>query len=323
MGVSTATVSRVMTGRGQVAADTRERVLEAAARLRYTPSAIGRGLRTDRTMTISVLVPDLGNPVFVPFLRGVQHVSQANGYAMLIADSQRSKAVERQALDRLQSQRVDALVVAGTAQDPAYLEKLRGEGLLIADFSGESSVQGSVAALEAPGTTAMCEALAALGHRRIAYVHRGTRLGAAGRRRWQAVQQHCRRLGIVGERLTFKGDSHAESVASALLPLLRDPFPATAVIAATHGLAPVLLSGLAAAGVDLPDQCSFITYGDSDWASAYRPPISVVTADLYAAGRIMTESILHRLAGEMVASLDSLPNATFVHRGSLGPPPVC
>src|ERR1700728_461901 len=99
--VSIATVSRVVSGRGPVNDDTRQRVQSVVARLGYRPSASARSLRTSQTMIIGALVPDLSNPVFVPFLRGVQHVAQAEGYSVLVVDAQRSAVVERRALDRL------------------------------------------------------------------------------------------------------------------------------------------------------------------------------------------------------------------------------
>ncbi len=112
-GVSTATVSRVLTGKGPASEDATRRVRAAADRLGYSPSAPASSLRTERSMIIGVLVPNLANPVFLPFLRAVEHLAQQHGYAVIVADAQRSPEVERRQLDRLSAQRIDALVVAG------------------------------------------------------------------------------------------------------------------------------------------------------------------------------------------------------------------
>ena len=85
----------------------------AAERLHYQPSASASSLRTDRSMIIGVLVPNLANPVFLPFLRAVEHEAQRFGYAVMVADTQQSTEIEHRQLDRLSAQRIDALIMAG------------------------------------------------------------------------------------------------------------------------------------------------------------------------------------------------------------------
>ena len=319
-GVSTATVSRTMSGRGPVGAATRARVLRVADRLQYRPSAAARTLRTDRTMIIGVLLPDLSNPVFVPFLRGVQLVAQSHDYDVFVVDSQRSAEVERRALDRFRALGVDALVLAGPVRDRARLDELRGAGMVVVDPDlAVGSLRPLVADLERPGTRAMCDALADLGHRRIAYVSSEKVPGDAGRRRWLEVNRRCSELGVRVDRLSIGRMSQTTDVAGLLREVLERPEPVSALVSSSHGLAPTLLRGLRSAGADLPGDCSFVTYGDSEWAEAYRPAISVVTLDLLGVGVTMTTLALHRLAGDSTTALGALPrSARFVRRDSVG-----
>jgi LacI family transcriptional regulator len=320
--VSTATVSRVMSGRGPVSADTRERVLEVVQRLQYSPSASARSLRTSRTMLMAVLVPDLANPVFVPFLRGVQHVAQSRGYSVLVVDAQRSLEVERRALDRLLELRVDALVIAGEAREPARMQQLRRFGMVVVDTLAEVGETRSLTPeLEAPGTAAMCDALAGLGHTRIGYVSGERGLGEAGRRRWAALQARCGELGMRLEHVTVQRGASQDDTSVVLRTLVRSASPLTALVSASLRLAPELLRALNLAGIVLPDDCSFATYGDSDWAAAHQPAISVVTMDLYEVAGLMTRQIVERLDGGP-SVVRPLPGAArFVARESVGPPP--
>ena len=296
--MSTATVSRVVSGTGPVGEATRQRVLDVVRRLRYQPDASARGLRRSRSMMIGVFVPDLANPVFVPFLRAVQHVAQAHDYAVLVVDGQRSPQVERRALDRLAAQRVDALILAGRSRQPARIEELRRGGLAVIDASTEEAHRDrSSPELERPGTMALCDALAGWGHVRIGYVSRRNAVGEAGRRRWTALQRRCRQLGVRAQRLSLDGASGPDEVRDLLSNVVRGPDALTALVCSNHGLAPTLLGALGAAGVGLPDECSFVTYGDSDWARAYRPPIGVVTMDLHAVASLMTRRIVDQLDG--------------------------
>lgn len=321
--MSTATVSRVMSGVGPVAEATRAHVQRVAQRLHYQPDASARSLRSSRSMMIGVLVPDLANPVFVPFLRGVQHVAQARGYAVLVVDAQRSAEVEHRALDRLAAQRVDALVLAGTSRDPERIQELRRTGLVVMDGGAEGSPPGSLLPeLERPGTLAMCDGLAALGHRRIGYVTRQRTVGESGRRRWGVLQRRCRQLGVRAERISLHGAGHPHDVARLLHELLGHPDSITALVCSTHGFAPTVLQGLRDARVRLPRDCSFVTYGDSEWARAYRPAIGVVTMDLHAVAALMTQRIVDELDGHVgSAELGPAPSQ-FLPRQSVGRAPV-
>ena len=321
--MSTATVSRTLSGRGPVSDATRERVLRVAAALDYLPSAAARSLRTQRSLTIGVLVPDLANPVFVPFLRGVQHVAQRHGYVVLVVDAQRSPAVERLALRRLRAQGVDALVLAGQVGERSLVEELERGGIVVVDADLGAAARGSlIARLERPGTAAMCDALAAAGHRRVAYVTRGPARAASPERRWQAMRGRWRGRGVSLERVVLAGRHAPDEVGALLGSVLARPAPATALICATHTLAPIVLAGLRVGGFETPADCSFVTYGDSDWARAYRPALSVVALDLYEAARVMTVQTIRRLAGEEGPWSDALPPpARFVERESVGPPP--
>jgi LacI family transcriptional regulator len=101
--------------------------------------------------------------------------------------------------------------------------------------------------------------------------------------------------------------------------LVRRANPVTAIVSSSHGLTPLLLAGLAGAGIDLPVECSFVSYGDSDWARAYRPAISVVAADLYAAGRLLADAALSQLGHATGYDTDRLPIAQFIPRASVAP----
>jgi DNA-binding LacI/PurR family transcriptional regulator len=322
-GVSTATVSRVMNRRSLVAESTRLRVLQVADRLHYVPTASARSLRNNATMVIGVLVPDLANPVFVPFLRGVQRVAQAHGYAVLVVDAQRSAKVERRAVDVLHAQQVAALVLAGSPRDPVRIEQLRRDGLLVVDASGEiGSAPALVPDLEEPGIWAMCDALAELEHRRIGYVSRTRAHGEAGRRRWAALSSRCRQLGLSAERVILGSSPDITRSSRVLTSVIERPDPVTALVCATHGLAPTVLRALRAADVDLPGDCSFVTFGDSEWAAAFRPTISAVSLDLYSAASLVTTRVLGVLTGSGAGFDEQPAPARFLPRESSGPPPA-
>jgi LacI family transcriptional regulator len=271
-------------------------------------------------MIVGVLVPDLGNPVFVPFLRGVQHVAQSHGYSVLVVDAQRSGVIEKRALDRLRAHGVDALVLAGPARDAARVAELRRAGVVVMDpDTAEPSGGSLIAELELPGTVAMCEALSDLGHRRVAYVSREKVPGGAGQRRWKAMSQRLEELGVQLRPVALGRRQEPSDVAELLTRVLRRPERISAIVCSTHGLAPTVLRGLDAAGIDVPGECSFVTYGDSEWAEAFRPAISAVSLDLFEVAVTMTATVLRNVVRDAsLPAYETPPVARFLRRESVG-----
>ncbi len=278
-------------------------------------------------MIVAVLVPNLGNPVFLPFLRAVEAVVQEHGYSVIVTDTQRRAELERRQLDRLLAQRIDGLIMAGRPHDPNYVSRLGEDGLPIIDPTtwaidgGHGEVASPVAAI-----VEACRHLAALGHRRIAFVVRGNTLRTASRRRWDLIATTCRSLrmepslvnaGAVPEREHDAGGGTAALVGE----LLAAPQPPSVLWSNSHVLAPQLLEGLARADIDLPAGCSFLTFGDSPWAAAYRPAINVIAGDLAATGSVVAQTMLHLLGVVARAPDRSVPPDAYCRRASVGPAP--
>jgi LacI family repressor for deo operon, udp, cdd, tsx, nupC, and nupG len=325
-GVAVSTVSRVLSGSGYGSESTRQRVLAASSALGYLPSLRARGLRQSRTMTIGIAVPDLGNPVFLEYVRGVEHTAGQAGYAVTICDAQASVEVQERQFERLFADRVDGLVVV-----PPILSRRGAEPFLRAGVPLEPAAELEDAArvrrhVEAT-LPAMLEAirlLQGLGHRRIAYVTRKTPMREASLLGWVDARVHgLRKVGFDFEeryivRVDTGEDCHAE-----VRRLEASGEPATAYLVSPYGLAPRLLAAIYDCGLAIPRDVSLVCHGDSDWAVAHRPPLAVIRRDFYAQATRWTRDLLAGIegaAGEGATAVTAgnLPYE-FVPRGSIGP----
>src|SRR3979411_1186027 len=108
------TVSRALNEqtRALVNGDTAERVLRAAAQLGYRPNPIARGLKTNRSYTIGVLIPDLTNPLFPPIVRGVEDRLGDPGYTSLIVNNANDVERERSQMEAMRARQVDGFIAA-------------------------------------------------------------------------------------------------------------------------------------------------------------------------------------------------------------------
>ncbi len=323
-GVTPSTVSKALNA-GQGSADVRARVAAAAARLDYRPDQRARGLRRAESRSIGVLVPDLANPVFLPFLRGVESLAQERGYVVLIADGQRSGAVQREAVTRLFDQGVDGLVLGGPFE-PDLFDRFLEHGVpvapLVLDARGRRVRHWEAG--EAGATGEMADRLLALGHRRFAFVGVPTPRGSSTR----AYRRS--RLGVLRARV----EAHGGQVAVArvdptrgfadgrreLRAFLAESEP-TAAICGSHVLVPWTLVALRDARLRVPRDVSVVAYGDSDWALAYGTELSVVTRDLAREGRELASNLLDELAGEEPAAPVGVVSH-YIERGSCAAVPT-
>jgi DNA-binding LacI/PurR family transcriptional regulator len=328
-GVSTATVSRVLSNTGYASDTSRARVTQAADRLGYQPDAMARGLRRKKSTTLGILVPELTNPVTLSFIRGVQHVAQPCGYAVAIGDAQRDAGIERRQLELFKGQRVAAVIVAGALRDPGSLSVLEADTPII----------HSPAALERHSTgetEAINDALGDLarhGHRRVLYVTRAPvpdprATNPRTERRRQSIMAAAARHGMEVDQCSTPMELSTTETAKRVGQFVGGTGTGPghghghghAIICASHRLAPQLLGTLSDLRLALPQQLSFITFGDSDWARAYRPSVAVIRFDRYREARRVTYDVLLSLGSS--PQMEDAPTAPeYVPRGSVGPCP--
>jgi LacI family transcriptional regulator len=320
-GVAVSTVSRILNGSGYGSQETRGRVLAASSALGYLPSLRARGLRQSRTMTIGVAVPDLGNPVFLEYVRGVEHTAGRAGFAVTICDGQAEVEVQTRQFGRLFADRVDGLIVIPPILSHDGVQPFLRAGVPLApmaELDDRTRVRMHVEAT----LPAMLEALRLLqdgGHERIAYVTRRTPMREASLLGWVDARVHgLRKVGFEFEdRFILRADS-TDDCRAAVGRLEAAGEGPTAYVISPYGLAPRMLAAIYDSGLAIPADVSFVCHGDSDWAVAHRPPLAVIRRDYYAQAAQWTNELLGRVEGGRGEPLANLPYE-FVARGSIGP----
>lgn len=172
-GVSSKTVSRVFTHRDLVAADTVERVLAAAKRLRFRPNTLARSLRRGgATNTIGFIMGELSNPFYYKVAAGIEKELADRGFALLVATTDDTPEGEERVADALLAQRIGALLLIPVADDQSYLEGERqlGTAVIAIDRPARNLVADSIVLENHRGVFDATTRLLALGHRRIGYV---------------------------------------------------------------------------------------------------------------------------------------------------------
>ncbi|NLT04790.1 MAG: LacI family transcriptional regulator [Solirubrobacterales bacterium] len=325
-GVHPATVSRALNPETQamVNSETLARVLASARELKYQTNTIARSLRTQRSLTVGVLIPDIMNPLFPSIVRGIEDTLDKADYTSLIAytDGRADRVTAR--LDRLRQRGVDGLIVA-TAQlrDPT-LEALLEEGVAVVQVNRRSTSRliPSVTADAAGGMLAAIRHLAELGHERIAYAGAPLRV-STGRARIDAFRRGMRAVGLelASERIEqTESVSVGEGARVGRELLERDP-QLTAIVTANDLIALGCYDAVREAGRDCPADVSVIGFNDMPFTDRFDPPLTSVHFDQYEMGATAAAMLLRRLAGEESGAPRVELETTLVVRASTAPPP--
>jgi LacI family transcriptional regulator len=324
-GVHAGTASRALNPetRGLVNEATAARVLRAADELGYRPNPIARGLKTNRSYTVGVLIPDLMNPLFPPIVRGIQDRLEHAGYTPLIANTDNDPERERVDFERLRARQVDGFIAATARRDDDLLIDVAviGTPVVLVNRRLERGGLPAVVGDDGGGVRLAVEHLADLGHRRIAYLA-GPQHVSTGYLRYEGFVEAMRDRGLpLDADLTLFGDAFTEAEGLRLCRKLLDGgTPPTAIVAGNDLVALGCYDVFEERGIRCPDQISVVGFNDMPFADHFDPPLTTLRIPHYEIGARAAELLLElRGDGHAAASQIQLP-AELVVRASTAPP---
>lgn len=330
--VDPSTVSRVLRGDPSQAVrpDTRQRILDAAQSLRYRPNALARGLRTRRTDTIGLIIPDVFNLGFADVTHGIQAAAAEAGRLVLLMeanglrdDGDHTLRTEEEYAQLIGDGRVDGLIVAFATLDDRLVAHLAERDIpLVLVNRRTAGVHGSVVVDDERGSMMAIEHLLELGHRRMGFIGLAAETDTA-RRREQGYRAAMEQAGIsVEPRWTVAGEptmAGGRASVEQILAIPRDVRPSALFVASLLGTVGVL-SGIRAEGLRVPDDISVIAFNDHELADHLDPALTTVWMPNLRMGQEAVRMLLAALDGEPVRDLMIDEPPRIVVRGSTAPP---
>ncbi len=319
-GVSRSTASRALTGNGYVAAPVRERVLAAAAELKYVVDVMARSLKQPESMTIGVLVSDLRNPFYAQIAASIGESAREAGYTMVLADAGADGEQEIRAAKRFVAVRVRGVVATPLSPDVATLLDAYGVPLLEVDrqFAPESC-DGVVVNNEEVAHR-LTRLLVEAGHQRTALLIDETDW-TTGRERRAGYERARRDAGLrVGEDLIVPTGWTETEARAATHRLLGRSEPPTAVFAANHLLAEGVYRAALERQLGVPTDLSLVSFDDAPWMSLVDPGITAVSQDVTELGRVAVQRLLTRFMHPHSPAATVVVGAHILQRGSVAPP---
>lgn len=285
--------------------ETRKRVLDAVRALGYVPDSAARSLRTRKSFTVAGIIPDITNPFYPAFERGIQDVAETRGYDLITCNTDGMAAKERKYLRLAQQGRVDGFVAVFFHMSVAHLRPLLERGVAMVRLESTARRTGPLPLDNiyvdniAAARTATSH-LVAHGHRTIAML---AGQGGPQPSRVQGYRQALIDHGLTVDETLVQGRGFQEDDGyDAMRALLgRTPRP-TAVFAANDVIAMGALRALRDAGLRVPDDIAIVGFDDIPAARLVSPPLTTISQFPEQLGRRAAGMLFERLDGTVSGS---------------------
>jgi LacI family transcriptional regulator len=296
-GVSSMTVSRVVNGSPLVSPETRARVEEALAETGYMPNTLARSLRSKRTDTIALLLPDMTNPFFMTLAQGVESAVREAGVTMILANSDEKEDEELRLIRVLLQRQVDGLLVvpAGVGTAGGRLCQEQGVPLVHVDRRTEHHDVDVVRADSETGSLELGRLLVSLGHRHMAILTGPSSVLMAVDRATGFRRAVVGEAGLPEPRVIHGAFAIDSGRGMATEAMRTTPRP-TALFAANNFIALGVLHALKELGLRVPEDVAVVGFDDLPEAMVIFPFLTVAAQPAFEIGRQGVSMLLDRLA---------------------------
>lgn len=297
-GVSIATASRALSGRGYASAAVKERVRQAARQLNYRFNASARSLKVRRTNTIGLIITDITNPFYAYLASGVLDCAKEKGYHVVVCATNEDAQIERDDLNILMEQRVDGIIAVPSGDNRRLWNQLveMNTELVLVDREIQGGPQADTVLIDnVKGAYLATEYLIHLGHSRIGLINGPTNT-TTGKDRAKGYLEALKDAGLSADPNLIQGSSFMrESGYLAVAALLALPEPPTAIFAANNVLGEAAVFSLREHGLQIPKDISLLMFDDVPWAALIQPSVTVIKQPTYNMGCMCLNMLDQRL----------------------------
>jgi DNA-binding LacI/PurR family transcriptional regulator len=284
--VSHSTVSRALANSPLIPDETRRRIQRIAQRKGYSPNAIARGLVTQRTQAIGVVVTSIEDPFVAQIVRGIEEVAGNHGYRVFLATSHNDPARELSVVTALREWRVDGVIVAASRVGSLYGPHLQRIGVPIVLINNQhpGTFIHTIAVDDAQGAKLATNHLISLGHRVIGHV-RGPANHRASQNRLAGYRSALKQAGIAFDPTLVASANGLADGGEQILQLLSHAPRPTAVFCYNDMTAIGALAVLKPNNVRVPDDISLVGFDDIPFATYVDPPLTTIRQPMMDMGQ--------------------------------------
>lgn len=294
-GVSIATVSRVLNDIDVVNEDTKKKVLDAIKKLGYRPNIVARSLKTQRTKTIGILIPDISSQFYPEIVRGAEDVSHIYDYNVILCNSDFDSDKEKEYLRVLKEKMVDGVIYMSSSLDEEIINTINELDLKTVLVESKDKNENfpsvtidNVSAIHS-GTKYLIEG----GAKRLAYIGTDTKVMNAWGERYIGFEKALKEAGLEkDEDLVFFDTLKVKSGADAVKKFIESGKKFDGIVCASDEIAMGAINELRDNGIRVPEDVSVIGFNNNNAGAIFYPKISTVSQPSYDMGSVAMRMLI-------------------------------
>ena len=323
-GVSLGTVSNVLNNRPFVTEENRNRTWEAIAKLGYRKNTIASQMRSNRSHTVGLIIPDIANPFYADIARGVGDEMHSGDYTVFLCNTDRDARTEQEMIETLRSKGVDGIIIYKPRIAGSVLDEINKETcILLLDADPGKTLCPVINVDDRQGVTEVVSHLLSFGHRHIAmmYAYDGSVSSKVRKDSFLAALKK----GGIRERdfCMIEGDYSIQSGMDCFARLMEREEPPTAIFATNDMMALGAIYQSTRLGIRIPEDVSLIGYDDIREAKWITPALTTVWHPKYELGTAAARKMKQLIQSRMEETLNETDKSELMAprlmvRGSVG-----
>ena len=295
-GLGLATISSYFNG-GNVREKNRVKIEKAIEELHYEVNEVARGLKTNATKTIGVVIPELNNIFCAEIITGMEDILRSHGYATIVCDCRTDKKLEQEAVEFLIRRRVDGIINMPVDETGAHLKRFQktGKPIVLIDRKIQGIPWDSVLVDNKKAAEDAMQLFIEKGHRKIGIIGGPEGIFTA-EERLEGYYTALKKAGIsIKNSLVYRGDYTIQGGVRGLEQLVRENPDMTAVFVTNYEMTMGAMIGVNELGIQIPEQLSMIGFDNLQFARACRPKLTIVSQPTDRIAKEIARIILEHL----------------------------
>lgn len=288
-GVSIATVSRVLNEIDVVNEDTKKKVLDAIKKLNYRPNIVARSLKTQKTKTIGIIIPDISSQVYSEIARGAEDVSNIYGYNVILCNTDLDTEKEMEYIKVLKEKMVDGIIYMSNSLEDGIVDLLKELSLptVLVETSDKDNVFPSVTIDNEKAAFDAVEYLINKGDKLIAYIGTGEELSNACSERFEGYKKALEKNNIdIKDGLIRHCSLKAKDGYEAVSSMIKNKEKMDAIFCGSDEVAMGAINSLRDHNVKVPDDVDVMGFDNISAASLFYPKLTTVEQQMYDMGSV-------------------------------------
>ena len=318
-GVSIATVSRVLNDIDVVNEETKKKVVEAIKKLGYRPNIVARSLKTQRTRTIGILIPDISSQFYPEIVRGAEDVANIYDYNVMLCNSDFDIDKEKEYLRVLKEKMVDGVLYMSSSLENDILDLINELDVktVLVETDDKNANLPSVTIDNIKATYETTKYLIDKNIKDIAFIGVSRDDNNAWRKRYTGYKNALEESGIaVKEELTYFHNLKVETGYNGVMEIMNKGGKPEAIVCASDEIAMGAINALRDKGLKVPEDVSVIGFNDIDLARAFYPKLTTVHQPMYDMGSVAMRMLIKLINNKVLEEGHFVLNYNLVERDS-------